>query len=214
MVKNKDTMPIYLMASHNRIETDPNKSAHMLIKDNDYDLIDIDENKVVQTVKGRTIQKNMLEGKYKVSNLIPPKCEVYMFNCSKVAPSWVTIGILDFTHREAVLKDRGLNGFKFIGKKIGSKHLAVGVGNVVMDLVIETQSFNPLGVQMGVSNKENLLTIKAGNKILGTFNLKYNGRVDTIELQKRENTYRLRLNTDCDESGPDGTHSSIDISLN
>lgn len=210
---DKNNVKVYIMASHDRIETDPNQSAHMLIKDKDYDLIDIKENKVVQTVKGRTIIKNATEGKYKVSNLIPPKYEVYMFNCSSIPASWVTIGKIDFTRKDAVISDKGLNGIKFIGKKINSNHLAIGIGTRVIDLRWETQKFSPLGVRMGVPNEENILTVLIGNKILNTYNIKYNGKVESVELQKKDGNYQLRLNTKCDEDGPSGRCSSIAIKI-
>ena len=74
----------YLIASHDEIETDPNRVLYEFDKDSDYDLLNINDRSVAQTVKGRTVIKNITEGKYKVSNLIPPKYELYKYNCSKV----------------------------------------------------------------------------------------------------------------------------------
>lgn len=206
-------MNVYIMASHNRIETNPNKSAHLLVKDEDYDLIIASENRIVQTVKGRTIVKNVTEGKYRVSNLIPPKYEVYMFNCSKRPPSWATIGKIDFTRKDAVVSDKGLNGIKFVGKKISRTHLAIGIQNKVIDLQWETQKYNPLGNRMGVPNEENILTVTIGNRVVDNYNLKYNGKVESVELQKKNDQYQLRLNTNCSEDGPKSSRSSIDITL-
>lgn len=201
----------YLIASHDEIETDPNRVLYEFDKDSDYDLLNINDRSVAQTVKGRTVIKNITEGKYKVSNLIPPKYELYKYNCSKVE-KLETLGKIDFTHKEAVLKDLGLGDIKFIGKKVSVRHLALGVNNIVFDFKTDKHKFNTLSTKMGMPDEENILKMYVGDKLANTYNLGYNGRVTTIELQRKGRKYQLRLNIKSDEGGPTSNHN-IDIPL-
>lgn len=210
-------MKAYIMCSHNGIETDANRSIHLLDKDMNYDLLDLTDKTVVQTVKGSTIVKNASQKKYKVVNLIPPDYKTYMFNCSDNGIKITTIGKIDYKGKEAIVKDIELKDIKFIGKKVKNNHIAVGINTKIIDFIWETKKFNPLGNRMGVSNEENILKMIIGNNIVGTYNLGYYGKVTGVELRRKEqkskSSFELRLNIKSNETEHNKAQFSIDIQL-
>lgn len=207
-----DKIKAYIMSSHDKIETIPRRNDYLIDKDRNYDLYDIRQKKIVKTVKGATILRNVKAKKYKVSNLIPPDYQIYVYSCCdnrRYIPE--TIGIADFRCGEAKVTDIKLNGLNFLGKRIKNNHVAISVGYDVLDFMWETQVFNPLNAPMGFPCEENILNITSGNRLIKRHNLGYNGRIETIELRKLDGELQLRLNIKEDESGPSGGHPHIDM---
>ena len=175
-------------------------------------MVNTETNETTKTVKGGTITKYGKDFKFNILNIVYPDCKAYRYNRAYDAERPITIGKVDFTHKEAVVKDLGLRGVQLLGKKVSSNRMAVCINGRAIGISWKRERLNPLSTRMGGPDEESIVNITSNAGVLKTYSIGYHGKVESVELQVLNGAYGLKVNHYTEEPGLSTRGNSI-ISL-
>lgn len=201
----KDSRPVIVL-SNNRVEI-KGKEEYTIEANKVYDLIHVRTNELIKTVKGSTILKYIQERKFNILNLRSNNKYIYRKDCDVKRP--IILCRIDFTHKEPVIKDLGLNNIELKAKKHKNDNIAIHINGRLIHILTKTQGVNPLESGLTGPFEENIITIIYNNVKIEEYSIGYCGKVENVELQTLDGVYTLKINQTTKEPGPTPKLSTI-----